>query len=77
MITRDSVVWAVAALTAAVGYLMAAERPFMDWGYREWLQALSFGLVWVAGKLSASKLAGANDPLSRTKTVLGLFKVKE
>jgi len=77
MITRDSVVWTVAALTAAVGYLMAAERPFMDWNYREWLQAFAFALVWISGKLASSQLAGAHDPLSRTKTVLGLFKVKE
>ena len=77
MITRDSVVWTVAALTAWVGYLVASERPLFEWGYREWLQAATFGLAWLSGKLASSKLAGANDPLSRTKTVLGVFAVKE
>jgi hypothetical protein len=77
MITRDSVVWTVAALASAVGYLVAAQTPPWEWSYPQWLQAATFVLAWLSGKLATSQLAGANDPLSRTTTVLGVFSVKE
>lgn len=77
MITRDSWLWFVGFLAAAVGYLITARDPPTQWSYQEWLQAAAFVLAYVVGRFSTSPLAGANDRLSETKAVLGVFAVKE
>lgn len=71
MITRDSWVWIVAALGALVGYLVTAQTPPTEWGYMEWLQFVSFGLAWAAGKLTGSPLAGDTTSAAKTTTSLG------
>lgn len=77
MITRDSWIWLLGFLAAAVGYLITAQQPPTAWSYMEWLQACAFVLAYVVGRLSSSPLAGAHDKLAETKTVLGVFSVKE
>ena len=46
---------------AAVMYLMSAEKPPTVWTYAEWLQAVSFTIAWLIGKLQSSPLPGRND----------------
>ena len=77
MLTRDSALWTVAALAAVVGYLITAREPPTAWSYQEWLQACAFVLAWLAGRLSSSPLAGQHDHPAETRTVLGVFSVKE
>lgn len=78
MITRDSWIWIIGFLAAEAGYLITAQKPPTDWSYMEWLQALSFVLAYIIGRMSNSPLAGENDKLSSTKpAVFGLFSVKE
>jgi hypothetical protein len=57
MVTRDSYVWWLTLVAAIVGYLITAEKPPTEWSYLQWLQAASFVLAWLAGKLSTSPLA--------------------
>lgn len=77
MLTRDSMVWWLALAAAVVGYLITAEKPPTAWSYAQWLQAAAFVLAWLAGRLSNSPLAGEHDHPADTKTVLGVFSVKE
>ncbi len=76
MITRDSLVWIVAALGALVTYLVNADTPPTEWHYAQWLQFGSFVLAWVAGKLSSSVLAGATtDPAKTVSSLGGLLRL--
>lgn len=59
-INRDSLVLWLGLAVAVVGYLATAAKPPAEWAYAEWLQAASFGLAWVMGKLATSPLAGAS-----------------
>lgn len=59
MWTRDSMVWWLGLIAAAIGYLITAEKPPTEWTYMQWLQAASFVLAWMVGKLATSPLAGA------------------
>ncbi len=56
--TRDSYILWLGLAIAAVGYLSTAAKPPTEWGYLEYLQAASFVLAWVSGKLATSPLAG-------------------
>lgn len=56
--TRDSSLLWLGLAIAVVGYLSTAAKPPTAWGYAEWLQAASFVLAWVAGKLGSSPLKG-------------------
>jgi len=56
--SRDSWVLWLGTAVAVLGYLMTAEEPPTAWGYMEWLQAISFILVWISGKLATSPLKG-------------------
>ena len=71
MLTRDSLTWIVLLLVAAVGYLTTAAKPPTEWGYMEWLQAASFLLAWIVGKLGSSPLAGANTPKKDSYVAVG------
>ena len=71
MVTRDSFVWWLALAGAVLTYLVSAERPPTEWRYLDWLQALSFVVAWLAGKLSGSMLAGAATPTSESRPGLG------
>ena len=71
MLTRDSLTWIVLLLVAAVGYLTTAAKPPTEWGYMEWLQAASFLLAWIVGKLGSSPLAGNNTPPKMQAPALG------
>jgi hypothetical protein len=78
MLTRDSLVWVLLLAVAVVGYLTTAERSPMEWGYREWLQAASFLLAWIVGKLGSSPLAGLNTPHKESYPALGgLVRIKD
>lgn len=55
---RDSVLLWIGFGAAAVGFLVTAERPPLEWSYQEWLQALSFMFAWLMGKLATSPLPG-------------------
>ena len=77
MITRDSWVWVLGFIAAAIGYLITAQTPPLAWTYMQWLQALAFLVAYLVGRFSSSPLAGAKDKLAETKTVLGVFSVKE
>jgi hypothetical protein len=68
---RDSIMFLLLLVVAVVGYLITAQKPPTDWGYMEWLQACSFVLAWVVGKLSGSPLAGNSTPVSRQEPALG------
>ena len=57
-ITRDSLLLYVGLAVAVVGYLTTAAKPPTTWGYMEWLQAASFILAWIMGKLGTSPLSG-------------------
>jgi hypothetical protein len=59
MLTRDSAIWWLGLAAATLGYLITAEKPPTDWTYMQWLQASSFLLAWIVGKLATSPLAGA------------------
>lgn len=52
--TRDSALWALAALSAVVGYLMADGRNPAEWAYGDWLKAVAAAALWLTGKLSTS-----------------------
>jgi hypothetical protein len=71
MLTRDSWIWLVGLLAAVVGYLMTAQKPPTAWSYMEYLQAASFILAYIVGRLSSSPLAGDKTPLAETKPGLG------
>lgn len=71
MITRDSWVWLLGLLAAAVGYLITAQKPPTAWGYMEWLQAVSFVLAYIVGRFSTSPLAGDTTTPAKTTTALG------
>ena len=58
MWNRDSFVLWLGLVVAIVGYLVTAQTPPQDWSYMQWLQALSFALAWVMGKLATSPFAG-------------------
>jgi hypothetical protein len=58
MWNRDSLILWVGLAVAVVGYLSTAMNPPTQWGYMEWLQAASFMLAWVTGKLATSPLPG-------------------
>ena len=60
MINRDSSVLWIGLALAVVGFLSTAAKPPTAWGYLEWLQAASFVLAWVSGKLATSPLAGSS-----------------
>jgi hypothetical protein len=78
VITRDSWIWLLGFLAATVGYLITAHKPPTEWSYMEWLQAASFVLAYLVGRMSASPLAGDATKLAETKpAVFGLFSVKE
>ena len=55
-LTRDSAVWWVALAVAVLGYLSNVQTSPLQWTYLEWVQAASFVLAWVAGKLATSPL---------------------
>lgn len=55
--TRDSLSWWLALALAVLGYLVTAQKPPIEWGYMEWLQALTFVLAWLSGKLATSPLS--------------------
>lgn len=58
-LTRDSAVLWLGLAVAVVGYLSTAANPPTHWSYTEWLQAASFLLAWISGKLATSPLKGA------------------
>ena len=43
---------------AVVMYLTSAEKQPTGWTYAEWLQAVSFAIAWLIGKLQSSPLPG-------------------
>lgn len=78
MLTRDSVVWTLGFFAASVGYLVTAETPPTAWTYPQWLQAASFVLAWVMGRLSSSPLAGDSTPRQESYPALGgLIRMKD
>lgn len=58
---RDSIILWLGLVVAVVGYLIGAAKPPTEWAYMEWLQAASFVLAWVTGKLATSPLKGEFD----------------
>lgn len=58
MLNRDSLLLYVGLAVAVVGYLITAAKPPQEWAYAEWLQAASFALAWLMGKLGTSPLPG-------------------
>jgi len=78
MLTRDSVVWTLGFLAALVGYLVTAQKPPSQWAYMEWLQAATFVIAWIMGRLSSSPLAGADTPKRESYPALGgLLRMKD
>lgn len=78
MLTRDSVVWTLGLFAAIVGYLITSEKPPTEWTYLQWLQAASFVLAWVMGRLSTSPLAGDDTSLTKSRVAWGgLLKVTD
>ena len=78
MLTRDSITWLLLLAVAVVGYLITAAKPPTEWGYMEWLQAASFVLAWITGKLGSSPLAGENTPHKESYAALGgLVRMKD
>ena len=71
MLNRDSLMFWLLLAVAVIGYLITAAKPPTDWGYMEWLQAASFVLAWVVGKLGSSPLAGENTPPKESYSALG------
>lgn len=53
-LTRDSILWALAAISAAVTYLVADGRPPTEWAYNDWLKMIAAAALWLSGKLSTS-----------------------
>ncbi len=60
MWNRDSYVLWLGLAIAVVGYLSASKPP-TEWGYSEWIQAATFLLAWLSGKLATSPLRGEFD----------------
>lgn len=58
--TRDSIVWGLGIVGAALTYLLASDSP-AQWGYHEWLQAAAFVVATLSGKLATSPLPGESD----------------
>lgn len=56
ILTRDSFIWWLAIGGATVTYLITIENPPNLWTYKEWLQALSFVIATISGKLATSPL---------------------
>lgn len=54
--TRDSLLMYALAAGAALGYLATAPTPPTEWGYRDWLNALTVAIAWIVGKLQTSPL---------------------
>lgn len=78
MLTRDSIIWTIGLLAAIAGYLVTAQTPPTQWTYMQWLQAATFILAWVMGRLSSSPLAGDSTPHKETYTALGgILRMKE
>ena len=78
MLTRDSIIWTLGFLAAAVGYLVTAQTPPTQWTYMQWLQAVAFILAYVVGRLSSSPLAGDTTPHAETYTALGgILRMKD
>lgn len=71
MITRDSWIWLIGLAAACVGYLITAQKPPTQWSYMEYLQAASFVLAYIVGRLSSSPLAGDETPVADTKLAVG------
>ncbi len=59
MFNRDSSMLWIGLALAVVGFLSTADGPPTDWSYLEWLQAASFVLAWISGKLATSPWPGA------------------
>jgi hypothetical protein len=55
---RDSAIWTLSIVAAVLTYLGAAPHP-AEWTYTQWIQAASFVVATLAGKLASSPLAGA------------------
>lgn len=55
-LTRDSLIWWIAAAGAALGYLATAQNPPNLWTYKEWIQAGLAGVGWLSGYLKSSPL---------------------
>ncbi len=60
MPNRDSLALWVALAVAIVTYLASAGKPPQEWSYAEWIQAASFILAYLSGKLATSPLPGKN-----------------
>jgi len=76
MINRDSLVLILGIVAGLIMYLIGT-KPVYEWSYYEWLAAAGYAVSVVSAKLSTSALAGAGDKLKDTKSVLGVFSVKE
>lgn len=61
MFTRDSFGLWIAFAFAVVTYLSTAGNP-ADWQYSDWINAASFVLAYLSGKLATSPLPGKSDP---------------
>lgn len=59
--TRDSVIFWLAILGAVITYLMSAGAPPGQWTYQDWLQAASFVVATLAGKLATSPLPHSEE----------------
>lgn len=60
-LTRESAILYVGMGVAVISYLITAAKPPTQWGYMEWLQAASFLLAWIMGKLGSSPLPGKRE----------------
>jgi hypothetical protein len=61
--SRDSVIWWLGILGAALAYLGAAPSP-VEWSYGQWIQAISAIVATISGKLATSPLRGDRDARS-------------
>lgn len=61
MLTRDSIIWGLTIAGAVVAYLIGAGEPPTGWAYGEWLQALSFIIATISGKLATSPLPHSEE----------------
>jgi hypothetical protein len=57
MPTRDSIVWWLGIVGAALLYLSQGDAP-TQWTYADWIKAASFAVATVSGKLATSPLKG-------------------
>ena len=57
MPTRDSIVWWLGIVGAALVYLSQCPPP-QTWAYGDWLQCIAFLVATVSGKLATSPLKG-------------------